>query len=239
VSDDRVVQAAKAIYVANRHPRLTREAFAARWQEHNRLGASRSDPLMRECVGGRYCLTDPPPDGLPRASDEHDGVALLPLRGVQSIPAFNQVMTGNAVTYADELRTFERPVEQTTAFFASEVLVTGAETDVAVLLLLRRARSSTPSRFLASWRDHLVTSAGAGAMQGLLRRCVHNVSAAPAPRGFAYDAVTEMWFENVDDVAEAASDVTALFDAAGDSLDTPGCLTLVTRVILRAGRDGS
>ena len=41
-------------------------------------------------------------------SDAHDGVGLLPLRSVVSIPAAHAVLTRNDVAFADELRTFER-----------------------------------------------------------------------------------------------------------------------------------
>ena len=33
-----VEQPAKAIYLANRHPRLTREEFRERWMTHSRVG---------------------------------------------------------------------------------------------------------------------------------------------------------------------------------------------------------
>ena len=81
-----VEQPAKAIYLANRHPRLTREEFRDRWLTHSRVGELLAGG-PRPIAGLRYCLTVDPTDLLPGASNEHDGVGLLPLRSVVSTTA--------------------------------------------------------------------------------------------------------------------------------------------------------
>ena len=139
-----VEQPAKAIYLANRHPRLTREEFRERWMTHSRVGellAGGPQPI----AGLRYCLTVDPTDLLPGASNEHDGVGLLPLRSVVSIPTAHAVLTRNDVAFADELRTFERAVEDVTVYAASELVVEGPETDVVVFHYARRREAVDPS----------------------------------------------------------------------------------------------
>src|SRR5439155_20051286 len=119
----------KHVYIPNRHPRLTREEFALRWRQHARMGEVLDLP---EVTALRYCLSCNATDILPSANDEYDGVALLALRGLASIPAADRVLTGNEVAYAAELRTFARPVEEVTLYTASELLVAGEETQVVV-----------------------------------------------------------------------------------------------------------
>ena len=87
---------AKAIYLANRHPRMTRDEFRERWLTHSRVGevlAGGPQPI----AGLRYCLTVDPTGLLPGASNEHDGVGLLALRSVVSIPTMHAVLTRNDV----------------------------------------------------------------------------------------------------------------------------------------------
>ena len=82
-----VEQPAKAIYLANRHARLTRDEFRERWIAHSRTGELLLAGGPQPIAGLRYCLTIDPTGLLPGASNEHDGVGLLPLRSVVSIPA--------------------------------------------------------------------------------------------------------------------------------------------------------
>src|SRR5690606_23882678 len=128
---------AKAIYLANRHPRLTREQFRERWLKHSQVGKLLAEG-PQAIVGLRYCLTVDPTDLLPGASDEHDGVGLLGMRSVVAIPSAYELLTRNDVAFADELRAFERAVEEVTVYAASELVVEGPETDVVVFEYARR-----------------------------------------------------------------------------------------------------
>src|SRR5690606_693966 len=143
---------------------------------------------------------------LPAATDEHDGVALLALRGLAVLPALHAMVTGNDIAYADELRAFERPDEHTKWYAVSDLAVDGAETAVAVLELARRRVDVEPFAFARAGADadererRLALS---GLREHGLRRWVHNALCAPGPRGFAYDAVNELWFDSIEAVAAA------------------------------------
>jgi hypothetical protein len=227
-----VDHSAKAIYLANRHPRLSREEFRERWLTHSRVGELLSGG-PRPIAGLRYCLTVDPTGLLPGASNEHDGVGLLPLRSVVSIPSAHAVLTRNDVAFADELRTFERAVEEVTVYAASELVVDGAETDVVVLHYARRGEAVDPVEHLRAMErqpdDEALLDAG-------LRRWVRNVAVGGAPRGFGYDAVTELWFESLDHVADAAPAIEAFVDRRSDHTERRASLLLVTTVIHRLGR---
>ena len=227
-----VEQPAKAIYLANRHPRLTRHEFRERWMAHSRVGellAGGPQPI----AGLRYCLTVDPAGVLPGASNEHDGVGLLPLRSVVSIPTAHAVLTRNDVAFADELRTFERAVEEVTVYAASELVVEGPETDVVVFEYARRREAvDAVEHFRATERqadDEALIQAG-------VRRWVRNAAVGASPRGFGYDAVTELWFDSIDHVADAAPVIEAFFDRRSAHTERRASFSLVTTVIHRLGR---
>ena len=67
---DIVEQPAKAIYLANRHPRFTRDEFRERWLVHSRVGEVLAGGGPRPISGLRYCLTVDPTGLLPGASNE-------------------------------------------------------------------------------------------------------------------------------------------------------------------------
>lgn len=227
-----VDQPAKAIYLANRHARLTRDEFRARWMTHSRVGELLGGG-PRPIAGLRYCLTVDPTGLVPGASNEHDGVGLLPLRSVVSIPAAHAVLTRNDVAFADELRTFERAVEEVTVYAASELVVQGPETDVVVIEYARRREAvDTVEHLRAIERqagDEALLEAG-------VRRWVRNVAVGASPRGFGYDAVTELWFDSLDHVANAAPLIEAFFDRRSAHTERRASFFLVTTVIHRLGR---
>jgi hypothetical protein len=227
-----VDQPAKAIYLANRHPRLTRDEFRERWLTHSRVGELLTGG-PRPIAGLRYCLTVDPSGILPGASNEHDGVGLLPLRSVVSIPAAHAVLTRNDVAFADELRTFERAVEEVTVYAASELVVEGPETDVVVFHYARRRDDVDPVEHVRAMERHAEDDA---LVEAGVRRWARNVAVGAAPRGFGYDAVTELWFDSLDDVATAAPAIEGFLERRSAHTERRASLVLVTTVIHRLGR---
>lgn len=227
-----VDQPAKAIYLANRHARLTRDEFRERWLQHSRVGEVMSGG-PQPIAGLRYCLTVDPAGLLPGASNEHDGVGLLALRSAVSIPSMYAVLTRNDTAFADELRTFERPVEDVTVYAASELVVAGPETDVVVFGYARRREVVDAVEHVRALErqgdDDSVLAAG-------LRRWVRNVAVGASPRGFGYDAVTELWFDSLDAVADAAPAIDAFFARREAHTERRASVVLVTTVVHRLGR---
>jgi hypothetical protein len=224
---------AKAIYLANRNPRLSRDEFCERWIRHSRVGEVLAGSGPQPINGLRYCLTVDPAGILPGASNEHDGVGLLSVRSVVSIPSMHAVLTRNDVALADELRTFERAVEDVTVYAASELVVDGPETDVVVIEYARRRESVDPVEHLRALErrgdDDALLAAG-------VRRWVRNTAVGAAPRGFGYDAVSELWFESLDAVADAAPAIEAYLERRADHTERRASFVLVTTVIHRLGR---
>lgn len=223
---------AKAIYLANRHGRLTREQFRERWLTHSRVGEILTQG-PQPIAGLRYCLTVDPSGVLPGATNEHDGVGLLPLRSVVSIPSMHTVLTRNDVAFADELRTFERAVEDVTVYAASELILDGPETDVVVFEYARRRESVDAVEHLRATarqpEDDELVDAG-------VRRWVRNIAVGAPPRGFGYDAVTELWFDSLDRVSNAAPAIEAFLDRRSTHTERRASFSMVTTVIHRLGR---
>jgi hypothetical protein len=230
-------QPGKHIYLANRHPRLSRESFAERWKRHSRIGESLADTRLQSSVSSlRYCGTIDPSGILELATDEHDGVGILALRSIVSIPTVHALLVENEVAFADELRTFERPVEDVSMYAASEAIVEGGETDYVVIDLARRRPEFGPVEFLRHANQARDEACGRLVDAGL-RRWIRNVAIAPAARGFAYDTVSEYWFDSIDAIRAAGPVLDAHFDAAGAHTERRTSVTLVTNVILKIGRD--
>jgi hypothetical protein len=229
--------AAKSIYLANRHPRLTRAQFAERWRHHGSVGAA-VDGRIREVVALRYCLTQSPEELLPFASDEHDGVALLGMRSVLSTPTLSALVHDNEIAYADELRVFERPVQDVTMNTISELLVSGPETSVVVLELARRRGELRPTAYFRSLNESRdIDLAETGLLDSGLRRWVRNALTSPARRGFAYDALNEYWFDSLEAVADARENIETFLERTADRTDRRSSTVLVTSVIERIGND--
>jgi hypothetical protein len=193
---------------------------------------------LPEVTALRYCLSCDATGILPSASDDYDGVAVVALRSLASIPAADRVLTGNEVAYADELRTFARPVEEVTLYTASELLVAGEETDVVVFDLARRRADMRPGPALrAADEARQEVLADSRLLDLGLRRWVRNVLVAPAARGYGYDTVDELWFESLEAVATASDGLELLFARSGAYTERRTSTVLVTTVIHRIGRD--
>jgi hypothetical protein len=226
---------AKHIYLANRNPRLTSREFADRWRQPSRMGEMLD---LAEVAALRYCLACEPASILSSATDEYDGIALLALRSLPSIPVVDRLLATNEVAYADELRTFARPVEDVSWYVASELLVAGHETDVVVFDLGRRRADLRPGEALrgadqARQRD----LADSGLFDLGLRRWVRNVLVASPARGYGYDTLDEFWFDSLDAVASASDGLELLFDRSSAFTERRTSIVLVTTVIHRIGLD--
>lgn len=207
----------KMIYLARRNPVLNHEQFAARWLKHAARVSAGAPQALTEIQTARYCFAE--------AGAEYDGVGLAGLKSLNSIPTMHRALVGTEVSLADELRTFSTYVKDFTVYCAEEVLHDTAPTTHAVLHFVRRSAAIDPSAFATAWRDYarqLEQSLG-----GTLSRQVLNHVIAPAPAGYGFDGVHELWCESW---ADSAAIVAAL-----DRLrsDVGGWQSPKTGVILR------
>ena len=65
---------------------------------------------------------------------------------------------------------------------------------------------------------------------------MRNVAVGAPARGFGYDAVTELWFDSLDHVADAAPAIEAFLERRSTHTERRASFVLVTTVIHRLGR---
>ncbi len=225
---------AKLIYLARRNPALSADEFPRRWRRHARL-ASGLPELLAEYRGGAYCHVQPGGELLPGASSEYDGVAILGLNGVHSIPSVARALDTSDVTSCDELLVFSTYVRdfailcEEKAFRQSD----GSERGMIVVVQFVRARTGIgPSDFVARWHAHGERTISQPVLNRVLRRHFHNVVIVPPPLGYGFDGISELWFDSLDDLAAARPELDALSSDAGEFIDHPTSLTLLTQTIM-------
>lgn len=218
----------KMIYLARRNPVLTHEQFAKRWKKHAaRVGAGAPEALT-EIRTTHYCFAEP--------GAEYDGVGLLSLKSLNSIPAMHRALVATEVSLADELRTFSTYVKDFTVYCAEETLSDAPTGRHAVLHFVRRSAAIGPSAFAAAWRNH---ARQLGETLGVvLGRHVLNHVIAPAPPGYGFDGVHELWCESSAAAAVIASEIDRLRSDVGDWQSSRTSVALCTESIMSWPENG-
>ena len=176
----------KLIYLARRNPVLSHDEFATRWCKHAAVVGAGAPEALTEIRSARYCLAS--------GTDGYDGVGLLSLASLNSIPSMHRALVGTEVSLADELRTFSTYVKEFALYCAEEVVSDTPHTTHALLHFVRRSESIEPTSFASAWRDH--AHALERSLDGVLRRQVLNHVIAPAPPGYGFDGVHELWCDS-------------------------------------------
>lgn len=155
----------KLIYVAQRHPRYSHEAFIGRWRQHGALGMRQA----RWRNVARYLHCDRV-EGLPAALPtlECDGVAIVVYRSQEAREAHIADESARRVMKADELDTFAQPVAKT-SILVREVVEREGPLDRFRLFVFRSGSHANDRALLdrllagtdaALTRNHLAGSIG-------------------------------------------------------------------------------
>ena len=221
----------KMIYLARRNPATDHAGFLENWAGHAEL-SGRFPNIATNFRRVIQCDAQPERDVPPGVSSDYDGVNLLSMRtvggmaGVWRDPAVIETME------PDELRVFSGYVRDFTIICAEEVVLEGPYTEhLAVRFLARRSGVDRKS-FVARW-------SGAGgraltALDGPLRRLVHDHRMFPAPDGYPYDGIEELWFDTAEDRSAFFRDeeVAAEFDAQTEVVDLDASVVVFADVTL-------
>ncbi|MGZ8807787.1 MAG: hypothetical protein ACXWZ0_12355 [Mycobacterium sp.] len=189
----------KMIYLARRNPALAREEFAKRWMKHAKVVGAGAPEALTEIRTASYCLAS--------GTQEYDGVGLLSLASLNSIPTMHRALVGTEVSLADELRTFSTYVKDFSVYCAEEAVCDTPPTTHAVLHFVRRSDTIGPTAFAAAWRDH-ARQLGQS-LDSVLRRQVLNHVIVPAPPGYGFDGVHELWCDSLADVSDITAELVA------------------------------
>jgi hypothetical protein len=232
---------AKIVYLAKRNPAVAAEDWPKHWRSHPRF-VSQFPSLGGSIERLRYCArvlapsVDGQPASLPEATLDYDGSAIL-------TGASHEAMRGDVSDedlekiWDDERRVFSA-LTPTFSFHCVEKLIHGDEapTEVAVLRFVARKPGLSREDFLARWNgahaDHATAAADAS---GVVRRYVQNELIRDPPPAFAFDAISETWFDSVED-AVRAFDVCAPAQGAEAFTDPSRSVTMLTYVVYKHPR---
>ena len=112
----------KLIYVAQRHPRYTHEAFIQRWRQHAAVGMSQ--PRWRNVARYLHCdRIDALPEAVPPL--DCDGVAVVVYRSESARQAHIADESARRTMKQDELDTFAQPVANTSLLVSEDLARSG------------------------------------------------------------------------------------------------------------------
>ncbi|HTT84650.1 MAG TPA: EthD domain-containing protein [Rhizomicrobium sp.] len=222
----------KWLYLGQRNPRLSRQQFVERWLEHRKLGAP---PSMRaEFLTATYCAVRPRELNIEALSDEYDAAGLFSLRHLASIPFVAQFLKQDFIQ-ADEKRFFATTSEYFSMFCAENIIRDGDDTIVVLLQFLRRRDDISPPDFVSRWHEsHGQRICGESPLSAVVRRYVQNILVAPAPPGFGYSGIGELWFDSLDAVSGVAAELSRMM--LDDFIERKTSFCLLTDVIMTKPR---
>jgi hypothetical protein len=195
----------KFVYLAKRHPRLTREQFISRWREHGALAMGFMARQHWENVT-RYVHCDAIHDhGLSGVSDDYDGVGLIWFKDLDARKRHRSFAEARAAREADEDLAFAARVDRAALLTDEQVVLEGPTAGVKVVRFIARDRGAGDESREVAWREEQRTTV-LGGLDGAMRRYVQNVP-LPPENGVASSldcrAVEEMWFDDVDALSRA------------------------------------
>lgn len=236
----------KAVYLARRHPGLTREGFTDRWRRHGALAMSL--PMWRHTSGYAHGDVDPDPprdrDGqLPdRWSVEHDAVGTVFMPSPEAFAAFHAHRDYPRLRN-DEHGTFSGLIEECAVLTTEWAVLERPGTTVRVLGFLVPAPGLTCAAFHERWATHAGRVMRHEGLAGLLTRYVHNRSAAsdaePPAGSFAeFAGVMELGFASVADrdAYLAHPDRAGLADDLATFTDPARTVLVATNEVTMAAR---
>ena len=192
----RTMMRAKLFYLAKRNPGCAAKDWPKLWRSHARF-VGRFPSVGGSLDWLNYCarVLDRP---VPGATTDYDGAAVI-------AGASHDAMTprlspeDHVLLLDDERRVFSTVVEDF-MFRARETLVHGGDTgEFAVLRFIARAPGVTSEDFRRRWHGPHAARSIAAADAGAVKRYVQNDLTETPPPGFAFDAISETWFDTLDD----------------------------------------
>lgn len=182
----------KMIYLARRNPATDHAEFLENWAGHAEL-SGRFPAIAGNFRRVIQCDALAEPDLPPGVSSDYDGVNLLTMRSVGGMAGVWQDPAIVEHMEPDELRVFSGYVRDFTIICAEEVILDGPYTQYLALRFLARRADVDRKSFAARWSGQggrTLTASG-----GPLRRLVHDHRMFPAPEGYGYDGIEELWFD--------------------------------------------
>lgn len=232
----------KLIYLARRHPALTRTEFTARWRRHGALGMS----LLRWKNIARYTHCDalPAPRLTSALAADIDGIGIIWHRSAAARAAHIADTGSREAMEQDERETFDRPIVETCAVTRESLLLepNAAQAPLKITRFLtahgeghRDDIAKELQERAEQKREHL-RKAGLETRGHILNR---PLSPERSDRwGLNVDCIEELWFDGVETAVGAAEELSANRKLDGNV--PAGCIQVLTNeVVLYDVRQGS
>ena len=224
----------KLVYLARRARTVSREDWPRTWRSHA-IFASQFPALEANISWLRYCnrIEQPAIDGvpvqLPQLSTEHDGVAVAASPTLTGINGGGFSAEDQARIDEDERRVFDMLTPNFTYFAVESLVKQGPLGKAALFHFLPRATGLAREEFADRYRGEHAAAASRGSAQikGLTRAVLNHPVHESLPL-FAFDGISEFWFETADDAVSALAE-GALDDVFNDAqaLCAPGGIVQV------------
>jgi uncharacterized protein (TIGR02118 family) len=211
----------KMIYLAERNPRLTREAWVTRWRQHGAF--CRTLPIWdhichyEQCVavdGDEFAATS-----ASGAQPRHawDGVGMIWFWSMEALGRAVEEPTRPQLD-ADELETFSGPVAPTALLAREAVLRDKGGVGAKVIAFIRRRPDLSRKAFSDYWEhEHGPLLLNCSGVSPWLRKYVqnHTLPETPEPMN-VFDGVVEMGFATAADAVRALTSPENLADVTPD-----------------------
>jgi hypothetical protein len=205
----------KLIYLARRHPALSRVDFPARWRRHGRLGMSL--PRWRNIWRYTQCDALPWTSAPLRVAAECDGVGLVWYRSAQA-RAQHVDDADRAIMAQDELETFDRPV-RAASFLAREIVLEPPRFDGITVFCLLFPHSNAPLdatlSFVAGQRSERLHRAlrGVDSPAGYTLNLPYDNGAGGITSGLGCIAIDEISIDSLASAEQLSSSLAGALDA--------------------------
>lgn len=195
----------KRIYLTHRNPAIAAADFPREWRRHAALAASFSNVNRRYTRVAQCTKTE----GLPlQPGNGYAGVALLWMESLEVALQVNDDPQIIEKLRPDEVRVFGMEVVHCAMFTEEHVLQDGPTTGFVVIEFLARAPGISQQAFAQQWQAHADTVLGSEPARRLVRRYAQNLVVQQPPPGYAFDGVSEMWFDSMEDAVTLLNDPT-------------------------------
>ena len=196
----------KLMYLARRHPALSKEQFTPRWRQHGALGMSM--PRWKNIWRYVHCDVLAHHSGNDD-SQGYDGVGIVWHRSPEARRAHREDTSSQAAMEADEVQTFDRLVGNFCALMEEREVLARSDASVKLIRFQQRQGDVGRETCIEEWAPlQAATLMRLSGVAGRLRGYVQNhamPSESGRPWGLRYDYIEELWFDTLDDAREAES----------------------------------
>lgn len=192
----------KLMYLARRNPALSREQFTPRWRQHGALGMSM--PRWKNIWRYVHC------DVLSGSGSDYDGVGIVWHKSPESRRAHREDTSSQGTMEADEVQTFDQLVVNFCALMEERVVQEPRRTATTKLIRFAMCQPGIArEEFAASamaHAAHLMATPFGQSIRGLVQNHAQPTETG-RPWGLPYDYIEELWFDSVQDAANARAEL--------------------------------